>query len=84
MKLNSYTEFLNEGKEDNLSVTLETLQKKKELEGKRDELVKKLKEAGEKDDTETAKMARLQIKKIDNQIEILMIDAKIKEMSEKK
>jgi thiamine pyrophosphokinase len=76
-------ESIEEKDDRKLSLAQETIQKKRALEGKQDELIKKLKAAGEKDDARIVKLTRLQIKKIEHQIAILMIDEEIKEMSKK-
>jgi hypothetical protein len=86
MELQSYEDFLNEAQDRKLSLAQETIQKKRALEDKKDQLLKKLKDANDKDDAKSArsaKLLKLQIKKIENQIEILLIDEQIKEMTKK-
>jgi hypothetical protein len=76
-------EFLDEADDKKLTLAQETIQKKRDLEDKKSELIKKLKAAGEKDDARASKLLRLQIKKIELQISMLLIDEQIKEMSKK-
>jgi hypothetical protein len=76
-------EFLDEADTEKLSLAQETIQKKRDLEDKKSELVKKLKDANEKDDAKASKLLRLQIKKIQLQISMLLVDEQIKEMSKK-
>ena len=76
-------EFLDEADDKKLSLAQETIQKKRDLEEKKSELVKKLKEATEKEDVKASKLLRLQIKKIELQISMLLVDEQIKEMSKK-
>ena len=78
-----YQDNDNVNEEKELSLTQETIQKKRALDDKKDELIKKLKDAGENDDAKVAKLTRLQIKKIQHQTSILLIDEAIKEMTKK-
>lgn len=78
-----YQDNDNVNEEKELSLTQETIQKKRALDDKKEELIKKLKEAGENDDVKVAKLTRLQIKKIQHQTSILLIDEAIKEMTKK-
>ena len=76
-------ELLDEADDKKLTLAQETIQKKRDLEDKKSELLKKLKAAGEKDDARASRLLRLQIKKIELQISMLLIDEQIKEMSKK-
>jgi|688.fasta_scaffold1100089_2 hypothetical protein len=76
-------ELLDEADDKKLTLAQETIQKKRDLEDKKSELLKKLKAAGEKDDARASRLLRLQIKKIELQISMLLIDEQIKEMTKK-